>query len=875
MIGNGRCNFFTVGYPIHLFLSVKKIKRPWIFFLTFFNLQFSIFNCFASDNVINLNSGWKFRKTGDTMWLPANVPGTIHTDLLGNEIIPDPFYGANEKKLQWIDSCNWEYQVYFNSQQKWLEFNHVELVFEGIDTYAKIYLNDSLILSANNMFRTWKVECKKILKKKNNHLLIQFESAVKRGNELAANLSYTLPGEEKMFSRKAAYHYGWDWGPRFVTCGIWRPVKITGWNDFKIESIQIIQHELSDSLAQLTARLEINTDHNGSVNLFMKNHSDNKFQLMKVEKLIRGKHVVDVPFSIRNPKRWWSNGLGDPFLYQYTFAIGVQNELSDEIQVQFGLRTIELIQKEDSAGKSFYFELNGVPVFMKGANYIPADHFLPRVTKENYERIILSAKDANMNMLRVWGGGVYEDDQFYNLCDKNGILVWQDFMFACAMYPGDSGFVENVKQEAIDNVKRLRNHPSIALWCGNNEVDEGWHNWGWQKQYHLSEKDSAKIWNDYVRLFHSIIPGVLDSLLPAADKKVKGNTFYWPSSPSIGWGKKESLRQGDSHYWGVWWGMEPFDVYNKKVGRFMSEYGFQGMPGMNAVNKFCDKNDVSFQSEAMKNHQKHPTGFETIQTYLEREFAQPKDFKQYVYVSQLLQAKGIRIAIEAHRRTKPYCMGTLYWQLNDCWPVVSWSSTDYFGEWKALHYEVKKAFQDVLISPFIENGKLKIQVVNDRMENVIGTVQMNAMDFGGVPKWNESKSVVLNKNSSQEIFSMDTSQLMRTISKETDLLYVVLLVENKPIAHAVFYLASSNQLRLTKPNYAVHLNAINRKQLEINADVLAKNVCISIPGKAIKFSDNYFDMLPGKKYLIWSLDGELTNDDVNKIDVKSLIDTYQ
>ncbi len=516
---------------------------------------------------------WSFRKVNDTNWLPAEVPGTVHTDLFAHKLIPDPFLGANEKQLQWIENEDWQYQTTFSVSKAELKNENCELQFDGLDTYAEVSLNGTKILSANNMFRTWKVDVKKLLKIGQNKLVITFSSAVNKGKEAAEKLAYTLPGDEKIFTRKAQYHYGWDWGPRFVTAGIWKDVKLHFWNSASISNVKHIQKSLSDDLAELEFVAEIKSNTNGEFQLKI----NDKLEIIQLKK---GKNKVSVYYQIKKPKCWWSNGLGEAYLYSFSISLSKKSRVLDKKELNIGLRTIELVREKDNVGKSFYFKLNGIPVFMKGANYIPPDSFLPRAKDSVYKSIVKNAVDANMNMLRVWGGGVYADDVFYNECDKNGILVWQDFMFACAMYPGDDHFINNVKNEVIDNVNRLQNHPSIALWCGNNENDEGWHNWGWQKQYKYSVTDSIKIWNDYKKLFHEVIPQTLDSLLS------KEKNIYWSSSPSIGWGKKESLLSGDSHYWGVWWGMEPFEIYKQKIGRFMSEYGFQGMPNLETFISF-------------------------------------------------------------------------------------------------------------------------------------------------------------------------------------------------------------------------------------------------------------------------------------------------
>jgi beta-mannosidase len=422
---------------------------------------------------------------GTEEWLPATVPGTVHTDLLNNRLMTDPFYGSNEKAVQWYCEQSWEYYTKFTCSADVLERQNAELIFEGLDTYAKVFLNDSLILVADNMFRTWKVNCKKYLRAGSNDLKILFESAVKKGTEAASRLPYTLPGDEKVFTRKAQYQYGWDWGPRLVTNGIWRSVTLTAWDDFQINNVHILQNLLTDSVVQLTFNVEVNCSTKDDYTFSIQQESH---EIRNTFHLTPGKQTVELNYEIKNPKLWWPNGLGSANLYSFSCSVSSKNKVRDSRIVTTGIRTIELFQQPDSIGNSFYFKVNGTPAFMKGANWIPPDNLLPRVTKEKYRFLLSKAKGANINMLRVWGGGVYEDNYFYDLCDSLGILVWQDFMFACAMYPGDSVFTQNVISEAKDNIIRLRNHPCIALWCGNNEIDEGWHNWGWQKQYKFSLK---------------------------------------------------------------------------------------------------------------------------------------------------------------------------------------------------------------------------------------------------------------------------------------------------------------------------------------------------------------------------------------------------
>jgi beta-mannosidase len=628
-------------------------------------------------------------------------------------------------------------------------------------------------------------------------------------------------------------------------------VKLHFWNSATILNVKYHQKSLNKNLAELQFITEINSNKKGKFQLKI----NDKIETISLKK---GLNTITSQYKIQNPKRWWTNGLGDATLYPFEISLLQNKAILHSKKLNIGLRTIELVQEKDAIGKSFYFKLNGIPVFMKGANYIPPDSFLPRATDSVYKNIVKNAVVSNMNMIRVWGGGVYADDIFYDECDKNGILVWQDFMFACAMYPGDDDFLQNVKKEVIDNVNRLQNHPSIALWCGNNENDEGWKNWGWQKQYQYSKSDSTNIWNDYKKLFHELIPQTLDSLLS------KNENRYWPSSPSIGWGKKESLLEGDSHYWGVWWGKEPFEIYEKKVGRFMSEYGFQGMPNLETFQSFANNEDLNLNSEAVKNHQKHATGYQTINEYMARDFHVPKSFNDYIYVSQLLQADGMKTAIEAHRRAKPNCMGTLFWQLNDCWPVTSWSSVDYFGRWKAFHYQVKRSFENLLISINEENDFYKVYVVNDNLSSLQGKINLELIDFNGKKLWEVEASRLISENSSTVQFTVSRKDF--EMYNLNNVLLSATFKSESTKAKALCYFVKPKELVLSNPT--IQLKFIDDFTLEVTSDVLAKNVYLHT-SENVFFSDNYFDVLPNQIVII-KLSRPITT-----VVAKSLFDTMK
>lgn len=790
-----------------------------------------------------LNAVWKFRQQNTKPFYPAIVPGTVHTDLLNSHLMKDPFIGANEKELQWIENENWEYVGAFICNTKTLLNKHVELSFEGLDTYATVFLNGTLILESNNMFRAWNVNVKPYLKVGTNNLKIVIESAVNKGKAEATKLPYTLPGDEKVFTRKAQYQYGWDFGPRFVTCGIIKPIKISCWNDLKIESVRHTIKTLNDTFADVEfitttisdkeqiAHLRVNA-YLGDLNVAKLQH--NQFYTPNLKK---GINVDTIHYSINRPLRWNSNGLGAPNMYGVEFTITNNDKELAQKHLSIGLRTLELVKEKDFFGESFYFKLNGVSVFMKGANYIPPDNFLPRVKPTDYHKIVEMAKDANMNMLRVWGGGVYADDEFYDLCDKSGILVWQDFMFACAMYPGDSAFVENVKEEITQQVTRLQYHPCIALWSGNNEIDEGWQNWGWQKQYKYSKQDSTKIWEDYKNLFQNIIPTITKTVSPQIP--------YWASSPSIGWGHKESLLQGDSHYWGVWWGMEPFEVYTKKVGRFMSEYGFQGMPNINTFKSFCDTNELTLNSKSVLAHQKHPTGYQTIQTYMERDYKIPQNFEDYIYVSQLLQRDGMKIAIEAHHRAKPYCMGSLYWQLNDCWPGTSWSAIDYNDHPKALYYETKKLFKDLTISVHPNRNEYEIYIVSDKQNTIKGDLEISIKNMKGEILFQKSDTITIIANESKVHFTIHESHLQAFNKNEVYVSCQLKNSANELLAKTIYCFVKPKELKLQNSEIKIELSK-TKNSLLITSKTFVKDLYLYSNHHEMTFSDNFFDLEPNQ-----------------------------
>ena len=814
-------------------------------FLSFFLLFFFSFFCTKAQNpqIFSLDGNWTFSQQGKNESYKATVPGCVHTDLLANKCIPDPLLACNEQEVQWIENASWVYRKSFVINDAFLNYQKINLVAEGLDTYAQVYLNGQLIMQTENMFLCYEIDVKSQLHAGTNQLEIIFESPVLKGKQEASTLSYTLPGDEKVFVRKAQYQFGWDWGPRLVGCGIWKSIYLKAWNDVLITDQHIIQKSLSPEKAELQVETNILATSAKAVQIMITDEISGVKYVSKNIKIATGKNNCTLDFAIDNPTLWWTHDLGVPYMYHFKTEILFKNNVLAHNSLSSGIRTIELVNKPDSVGASFYFKLNGIPLYVKGANYIPQDIFPQRTPDSCYKNLIEAAANSHMNMLRVWGGGIYEKDVFYKLCDEKGILVWQDFMFACAMYPGDTEYLNNVSNEIRYQVKRLRNHPCIAMWCGNNEIDEGWHNWGWQQQYHYSIADSTKIWEDYLTLFRKLIPGIIH--------EEDGSRDYWQSSPQYGWGRDMGYTHGDSHYWGVWWGMEPFVTYREKTGRFASEYGFQGFPEKSTLLYLNNNQELSLKSSVLKCHQKHPTGFETIQTYMNREYNTSDSLDDYIYKSQLLQAYSIKTAIEAHRNAKPRCMGTLYWQLNDCWPVVSWSSLDYFQRPKALQYFVTKAFDRFLITQTPVKNGMEIRVISDSTHNTEGVVTIDLMDFSGKSYYHTQQNISLNANDNKLIatfnplnYGLDSSQFSKIF------LFATLTINGKIRSEQFGYFAASKDLILPEPNLSYVLKSANNGYLlQIHCEKLAKNVYIhfeNMNSSEIQLSDNFFDMVPGE-----------------------------
>jgi beta-mannosidase len=797
---------------------------------------------------------WYFRQVAGADkppegWLPATVPGCVHTDLLDAKRIGDPFHRLNEKDQQWIEHQSWEYGLRIEVDAATVAREHVDLVFAGLDTHAEVFVNGVSVLAANNMFRTWRVDVKPQLRPGFNIVVVRFRSPIAAVQASYDHLGYKLPaandqGQEmvSMWSRKAPYHYGWDWGPRFVTSGIWRPVTLEAWDGARLDDVQVFQDKLDAGAAELTIKVRVVAARAGQAHVAVV--ADGKIALAAADlHLEPGTNEVALRGRLEHPDLWWPNGLGAQRRYALaTTLTGAGGARLGARTTRIGLRTIEVVHERDKLGKSFTIKVNGAPVFMKGANWIPADSFVTRVTEARYRQLLQSAADTHMNMVRVWGGGIYEDDRFYELCDELGLLVWQDFMFACSMYPGDPAFVENVRHEAIENVRRLRNHPSLALWAGNNENEAAWKGWGWPQKFGLSRSAQDRIWRDYKAMFHELLPSIVAAEDPGR--------FYTRSSPSANEDRIPAGKMGwgDSHYWGVWHAENPYEAYGDNVSRFMSEYGFQSFPELGSVARYTDpKTDWDIGSPVMLSHQRHPRGNALVTKYMERDFRTPKDFASFLYVGQVLQATVITYAAEAHRRAMGKNWGSLYWQLDDCWPVASWSSIDYYGRWKALQYAARRFFAPVLVSPVDDKGTIEIWGVSDRRADAAARLTIRVLDFGGHELARRDQDFTLAANASRLLVSFHRKELLGATDPRTVVLVAEIGEAGKTLSRNLFWFEKTKDLALPRAQLTLDAkpNTDGSFAVTVRTNALARAVRLDAGAVDGSFDDNYFDLLPG------------------------------
>nr|WP_302787394.1 glycoside hydrolase family 2 protein [Phocaeicola coprophilus] len=815
----------------------------------------------AQSQIYVLDKGWEFSQAGSNEWMSARVPGTVHQDLLDHGRLPDPFYGMNEQKVQWVEKEDWLYRTVFTVTADQLKSHAAWLTFEGLDTYADVYLNGSLLLKADNMFVGHKLAVKDVLREGENRLMIRFRSPVEETAPQWDTDGFNYPADNdhsekrmSVYTRKAPYSYGWDWGIRLATSGIWRPVKLTFCNGAAIDDFFVRQQEVTEQVAKVDNQLEINnvtsTPKEAQVKVVYA-YGEQADTLTRTVVLQPGKNSLSMPAWIEKPHLWMPNGWGDPALYTFTATVSVDGKEVASREEAIGLRSIRVVMEDDKDGKSFYFEVNGKPMFAKGSNYIPGDALLPNMTGERYARLFEDIRAANMNMVRVWGGGIYEDDRFYEEADRNGILVWQDFIFACTTYPHDPTFLKRVSEEAVYNMRRLRNHASLAMWCGNNEIYEGMRYWGWKDKY------SPVVWKEMTEGYDVLFRQLLPELVAANDP----GRFYMHGSPyEANWGRPESWKIADSHNWGTWYGQKPFESLDTEIPRFMSEYGFQAFPEMKTIRMFASPEDYELESPVMNAHQKASIGNFLIKKTMALYYKVPEKFEDLIYAGLILQGQGMRHGIEAHRRHRPYCMGSLPWQLNDSWPVVSWSSIDYYGNWKAMHYQIRRAFASVLVDAIKEGNNLSYYIMSDRLTDEELTLNLELMDFNGKVYRKQKVDGLLPANTSKLFYQEPVEQALAGRDSATTFMHMVVKSKKgEVLSDEIYYFAHPKDQLL--PKTPLQWQVKQKKgycEVTVKADKLARDIFIEVPVQGVRFSDNFFDLLPGqkKKVIITSPDGK-------------------
>ncbi|OAM90598.1 glycoside hydrolase family 2 protein [Termitidicoccus mucosus] len=834
---------------------------------------------------------WSFReRSPGAQWHPAVTPGCVHTDLLRNKLIPDPFWGRNELDLQWIEERDWEYRLRFEADEALLLEEAVELAADGVDTFATFFLNGREIGRADNMFAAWRWDVKARLRPGPNELRIVFGSAMKyiraNNHRFAVPWEFNDPVGGCVLARKQQSQFGWDWGPRFVTCGVWREIRLEGWSGNRFAHVEISQHHRAPRKGGGGAG-------GRAVALRLRPEMRRPARRLAYEAVVtlRGSEVAAAgpsalkagAFEITVPdaELWWPSGLGAQPLHEVTVrALDRDGRVVDAWTRRVGLRTLELVREPDEWGESFKFVVNGTPVFIKGANWIPADSFVAGLDRGRYARDVRAAAAANFNCLRVWGGGIYESEDFYDLCDELGLLVWQDFMFACTLYPSDRAFLKSVEAEARHQVRRLHHRACLALWCGNNEL-----------VMTNGPRLRGKLKRGYEELFHK--------LLPEAVRAHGAGTAYWPTSPWRGdWrhgtGREAGEQRGDTHYWDVWHARHPARDYEKWKFRFVSEFGMQSFCTPKTQATYCPPDDANVFGPSNENHQKNRAGNQIILDYVSRRYRFPKNQAALGYLSQLNQAYAMQIAVEHYRRLMPRCMGALYWQLNDCWPVASWSSIEYTGEWKALHHAARRFYASAAVSAHIIGDeatitgnyrrstveRVDLYTVYDGPGKKDATLAWEIFHIDGRVLAGGRRKVTLRNGESQRRRSLDPRKLMAAHGRDNLVLRIALEVGGACVGEDSVFLVPPRfiALRRGETRVTVKRGADARHfALTFVSREFQHRFHFDLDGFAHASSDNYFELFPGRaKTVEVTLDRPATAAGVRAaLRFGSLVDSYE
>lgn len=786
-----------------------------------------------------LKNNWLFYKFGEEKKLSANVPGSLYNDLINHNLMDDPFFRDNETDALKLCDDDYVYECTFDADKELLNNEVILIHFDGIDTLADVYLNGKHLGKTDNMHRMWEYDVKDILNPEENKLSVHLHSPTKFVEDAYQKDNILGEGETlRGFGhlRKAHCMFGWDWGPQLPDMGIWKPVKLIGYTDARIDGVYITQKH-----SENTVELDL------KITLDKKNISgcENDFKAEITVKNPDGDVVLTTNktnITIENPQIWWPNGYGEQPLYEINVNLLNKGTLIDTWCKRIGLRTATMHIEKDEHGECFAHRINGVDIFAMGADYIPEDNILSRVTPEKTRGLLLQAKNANYNCIRVWGGGYYPSDEFYDICDELGILVWQDFMFACSAYHLNDDLEENIRKEIIENVKRLRHHASLALWCGNNEIEAA-------ASYNRYIKTADERF-DYLKIFESIIPDVI--------KEYDPNTFYWPSSPSSK-GKFDDpgdFTRGDTHDWNVWHGGYPFISFRNASYRYLSEFGFQSFPSLETIKTFTLPEDRNVFSYVMEKHQRSFTANSRIMEYIQKMYLYPWDLESLIYTSQILQGEAVKYGVEHFRRIRGINMGTIVWQLNDCWPTASWSSIDYEGRWKALHYFEKRFFAPLLISckeegmlsqnsdpnaqiDYLEKS-IQLCVSNETLNDEELTVKWSLRNAKSEIKEEHTENVVSKALSSLWLEKHEFSD----IDIYTDYVSYELVKDGEIISSGTVIFSLPKYFKFVDPELSVK---VEKDELVITSKAYAKCVEIKNEDDTLLLSDNYFDMDAGGK----------------------------
>ncbi|HYC72440.1 MAG TPA: glycoside hydrolase family 2 protein [Opitutaceae bacterium] len=817
---------------------------------------------------------WEFRDAAEKKWLPAAVPGCVHTDLLRAGRIPDPFLGLNELGLQWIEQHDWVYRARFKVPADLFEDDDIDLVADGLDTVATVRLNGREVARTDNMFVGHRWPVRSLLRRGQNELVVHFTSAMRYIADHRREhrpVEINDPVGRSSVIRKEQCQFGWDWGPRFVTAGVWRDIRLESWSGNRLDHVHVLQKHAADGTVTLQLAAELARPQAGVI-------WDWRLVLQDVVVATGGGPEV----VIRHPQLWWPAGQGGQPLYQLDVSVAAPDGAPiGDWSRRIGLRTIELDRHPDAWGESFQFKVNGRAIFAKGANWIPAHAFVAGLTRRDYARDLRAAAAAHMNMIRVWGGGIYESEDFYDLCDELGLLVWQDFMFACTTYPADPSFLDSVRAEAAGQVRRLRHRACLALWCGNNEI---WH----CNAAHLTQPEYAGQRRDNHRLFHEVIPAEVARLDPA--------TPYWPTSP---WRGDEAVdhpageARGDTHFWDVWHARKPVKDYERWNFRFVAEFGMQSYssPATNAT--FCPpEGDGNVFGPVMENHQKNRAGNQIILDYVSRRYRFPRDQDALIYLSQLNQADCMQVGVEHYRRQAPRCMGALYWQLNDCWPVASWSSIEFTGRWKALHFIARRFFAPALACAHVPGEELNgignyrrstvrevhLHTCYDAPRPARGQLQWEVRHLDGRVLQSGRKAVALRPGESVRQRTLDLARLLARHGRERIYLRIALEVDGETVSEDAVLLTQPRFLELPRGRTAIAVRPITPKRavLTFSAPVFQHRVSFDLPGIDWQATDNFFDLFPGRRKTVTvDFTRPLTNVALRRLlTCRSLVDSY-